>query len=102
MKIQNTQVKVPENSNLNEKDLLNYLLTTFKELSKNYTIALTEFSNDNLFNTFNVDLQNILVMQRDTFKLMFNYGWYTLETVNESKEKTTYQTVNKEYKTLSK
>lgn len=52
-KITNPEVEVPKSSNLNDKDYLNILLTSLKELSKNYTISMTEASNEYLFAKYN-------------------------------------------------
>ena len=48
-KIQNTKVEVPKGIELNDKDIINLTLTTLKNFTKNYAVALTEASNDNLY-----------------------------------------------------
>ena len=50
--IKNPKVEVPTGKTLNDKDYMNSLLSTLKELVKNYAIALTEASNENLYNEY--------------------------------------------------
>ena len=40
-KICNVKVEVPEGISLNDKDYLNSLLSTLKEMEKNYVLAMT-------------------------------------------------------------
>ena len=42
--IKNIKVDVPTGISLNDKDYLNSLLSSLKEMSKNYTLSLTEAS----------------------------------------------------------
>ena len=49
-KISNPKTEVPTGRTLNDKDYLNCLLTTLKEMGKNYATVLTEASNENLYN----------------------------------------------------
>ena len=52
--IKNEKVEVPTGISLNDKDYLNSLLSTLKEITKNYTISLTEASNEVLYNEYTV------------------------------------------------
>ena len=47
--IKNKMVQVSKEIKLNDEDYLNSVLTSFKEMSKNYGIALTESSNEALY-----------------------------------------------------
>ena len=49
--IKNKMVQVSKEIKLNDEDYLNSVLTSFKEMSKNYGIALTESSNESLYKT---------------------------------------------------
>lgn len=99
-KITNPEVEVPKSSNLNDKDYLNILLTSLKELSKNYTISMTEASNEYLFAKYNKTFEKIINLQRETFELMFKKGWYPLEKAENNKIIEKYTTLNKEYQDL--
>lgn len=99
-KITNPEVEVSKSSNLNDKDYLNILLTSLKELSKNYTISMTEASNEYLFAKYNKTFEKIINLQRETFELMFKKGWYPLEKAENNKITEKYTTLNKEYQDL--
>ena len=45
-KISNTKVEVPKGTEMNDKDYINSVLSSLKEMSKNYTLAMTEASNE--------------------------------------------------------
>ena len=53
-KICNPKTSVPTGKSLNDKDYLNCLLSTLKEMVKNYSVALTEASNKNLYNNYKI------------------------------------------------
>ena len=48
----NPKVEVPTGLNLNDKDNINSLLSTLKEMTKNYAVALTEASNEILYHEY--------------------------------------------------
>ena len=50
--IQNIKTEVPSGIKLNDKDYLNSLLSCLKERVKNYSVVLTEASNENLYNAY--------------------------------------------------
>ena len=52
--ISNPKVDVPTGKTLNDKDYLNCLLSSLKEMTKNYAIALTEASNETLYNDYQI------------------------------------------------
>lgn len=84
-KISNPKTEVPTGKSLNDKDYMNCLLTSLKEMVKNYAIALTEASNENLYNQYKTMFDKYISMQRDTFELMFRKGWYILEKAEDEK-----------------
>ena len=51
-KITNPKVEVPTGMGLNDKDYCNCLLSTLKEMSKNYSLAMTEASNEWLYQIY--------------------------------------------------
>ena len=84
-KICNPKVEVPCTINMNDKDYLNTVLNTEKALVKAYAVALTEASNNDLYNDYLDMFNDISDAQRSTFELSFNKGWYTLEEAESTK-----------------
>ena len=99
-KISNTKKEVPKGVELNDKDYLNCLLSHLKEMSKNYIIALTEASNEVLYERYYQMFGNIIRLQRDTYELMFKNGWYSLEEAEELKINEKLNTLTTEYNDL--
>lgn len=100
MKINNTKVEVPATIDLNDKDYMTRCLTYLKDLEKNYTVALTEASNEELYNKYFNQFQILSHMQRVIYELMFSYGWYELQTANSTDINSKYSMLNKELNTL--
>lgn len=96
----NPKKEVSTGIELNEKDYLNCLLTSLKEMEKNYTISMTEASNEFLYNKYLTTFKRISEMQRETYELMFKNGWYKLEKAEENKISKKLDMLNKEYTDL--
>lgn len=94
--IKNPKTQVPTGTNLNDKDYMNCLLTSLKEMVKNYSIALTEASNETLYKEYKTMFDTYAALQRDVFELMFRKGWYVLEESEKQKVDSKYQTLNQE------
>ena len=99
--ISNPKTDVPKGMQLNDKDYMNSLLSTLKEMVKGYSVALTEASNENLYNQYKEMFDEYSNLQREVFELMFKKGWYALEAANGNKVKTKYQTLKTEYEDLN-
>lgn len=99
--IKNPKVETPKGMNLNDKDYINCLLSSLKELVKNYSVALTEASNENLYNEYKNMFENYSSMQRDVYELMFRKGWYTMESAEVQKINSKYQCLNQELMDLN-
>ena len=95
--IQNQKTEVPSGIKLNDKDYLNSLLSCLKEMVKNYSIVLTEASNENLYNTYKTMFDKYANLQREVFELAFKKGWYVLEPAETNKIGNKYNTLNREY-----
>lgn len=100
-KIQNPKVEVKSGTKLNDKDYLTSLLSCLKEMVKNYSVALTETSCENLYNVYKETYDKYLKMQRDVYELAFRKGWYTLEKAESNKISDKYLTLNNEYNDLN-
>ena len=99
--ISNPKVEVPGGMNFNDKDYMNSLLSTLKEMVKGYSLSLTEVSNENLYNQYKEIFDEYASLQREVFEVMFKFGWYKLEAAEEKKVNTKYQTLKQEYTNLN-
>lgn len=93
----NPKTEVPKGTSINDKDYMNSLLGALKEMVKNYSIALTEVSNETLYNEFKTMFDEYSNLQREVYEEMFRKGWYTLEKAEQQKINTKYQTLNQEF-----
>lgn len=95
--IKNKKEEVSNGIELNDKDYLNSINSTLKEMVKNYSVVLTEASNENLFKVYKKKFDNIITMQRQTFELIFEKGWYILEKAEKNKINNKFSTLNQEF-----
>lgn len=99
-KICNPKVEVPKGINLNDKDYITSLLSCLKDIEKNYVIAMTEASNEDLYQKYHSIFDSVAALQRRTYELMFRLGWYELEKAETNKILTKYETLLQEYQDL--
>ena len=99
--ISNPKTEVPKGTNINDKDYMNSLLGTLKEIVKNYATALTEASNEILYNEYKTMFDEYSSLQREVYETMFRKGWYTLEKAEQQKLNNKYQTLNQEFLDLN-
>lgn len=99
-KIECKMTEVSSTKEMNDKDVLNDVLLTLKNVSNNYSIAIDEMSNKYLykevFKIFN-DTKN---KAREAYELAFNNGWYSLEEAEEQKINQALTKMNKSKKEL--
>lgn len=100
-KISNPKTEVPKGTIINDKDYMNSLLSCLKEMVKNYAIALTESSNETLYNQYKEMFDTYSNLQREVFEEMFRKGWYSLEQAEGQKINNKYQMLNQEFLDLS-
>lgn len=84
-KVSNPKTEVQKGPNLNEKDYMTDLLSTEKAMLKNYTVALTEASNETLHQVYKEMFNEISMLQRKIYEVMFKNGWYELEKEEKTK-----------------
>lgn len=96
-KICNMKIEVPKGMSLNDKDYINSLLSTLKEMGKNYVIVMSEASNEKLFQMYKEKFLKIVDLQREVYELMFRKGWYCLEKVDGNKINEKYRILDTEY-----
>ena len=94
--IKNQEVTVENGTKMNDKDYMNALLDTLKELTKNYAIILTEASNEKLYQEYKQSFEVFTSLQREIYELMFKNGWYVIEKSDVNKIKTTRQNLSAE------
>lgn len=96
----NPKVEVEKGLNLNDNDYITCLLSTLKEMTKNYAVAMTEASNEVLYNIYQETFLNISLLQREVYELMFRKGWYVLEKSESLKINTKFNTLLQKYQDL--
>ena len=94
--ISNPKTEVPTGKSLNDKDHINCLLSSLKEMVKNYSTVMTEASNEGLYTGYKSMFENYIAMQREVYELMFRCGWYSLEKVETQKIDSKLQMLNQE------
>lgn len=99
--ISNSKVEVPTGIACNDKDYINSLLSCLKEMSKNYVVAMTEASNEALFEKHKQIFLTLIALQREVYELMFRKGWYILEQVDDNKISSKQQMLSTEYQNLN-
>ncbi len=99
-KISNEKVEVPSGIELNDKDYITSCLSYLKSMVKNYAVAVTEASNEVLYQEYKSMLDEFCIKQREVFELMFRRGWYSLEKAEQNKITEKYDCLNNEYNSL--
>lgn len=94
--IKNEKTEVAKGVNLNDKDYMNSILSCLKEMCKNYAIALTEASNEELYDKYFEMFNKYSKLQREVYETMFQKGWYVIEKAETNKIDNKYQTLNQE------
>lgn len=100
-KISNPKVEVPKGMSLNDKDYLGDLLAALKCIEKDYVVAMTEASNEHLYESYRIMFWDLSKMQREVFELMFRKGWYSLEEAQNMKIEEKAQMLGAEFSSLS-
>ena len=98
--ISNPKTEVPTGINMNDKDYITCLLTCLKEMEKNYVTAMTEASNESLYKSYKSTFEELSKLQRETYELMFEKGWYSLEKAENQKITQKQQMLSQEYQDL--
>jgi spore coat protein CotF len=83
--IQNPETQVPKTPQMNDRDYLNDILLTEKYLGTSYVHALQEASHQELYHDIKTVFDATCDHQRDLFNLMFNKGWYKMESQDPQK-----------------
>ena len=99
-KVCNPKTETRAGITMNDKDYLTCLLTILKEMEKNYATAMTEVSNESLHKSYQSIFTQISNLQRESYELMFQNGWYCLEKAENQKITEKYNMLSREYQDL--
>lgn len=100
-KISNQTTEVPKTNEMNDKDYITSVLSIEKYIVKDLAVAMTEASNNDLYNEYYDMYDEISDIQRQLYNLMFKKGWYCLEMAEENKIMEKLNKLNEEVKELS-
>ncbi|MBE6157071.1 MAG: spore coat protein [Firmicutes bacterium] len=93
--IKNNKTPLRKGFELNDSDILNDILNSYKHLVVSYATSLNEASNKNIYKLFFELFSNTSKNQAMLFELAFKKGWYQLETADEEKIENAYNKFNK-------
>lgn len=93
--VKNTKTAVKKGLKMNDSDILNDVLLSYKHLVSSYATALNEASNKNIYKLFLELLESSSKIQAELFELSFKKGWYQLETAEETKIEKAYDKFSK-------
>lgn len=100
-KISNQTTEVPKTNEMNDKDYITSVLAIEKYIVKDLAVAMTEASNNDLYNEYYDMYDEISDIQRQLYNLMFRKGWYCLEMAEENKIMEKLNKLNGKVKELS-
>lgn len=100
-KIENEMTEVSCTKEMNDRDVLNDVLLTLKNLSNNYSVVIDEMSNKKLYKEISALCKETKELAREAYELAFANGWYSLEEAEENKINSAYEKFNKMNKELS-
>ena len=95
------EIKVPSTKDMNDRDYLNDILISEKDLTKCTITALTEASNESFRKEIFDIFETIDKLQAEAFELAWNNGWYKLEEVEKTKIKEKKKEMSKKLEELS-
>ena len=84
--------------NLTDKDYATITLSNLKAMVKDYTVALTEASNDYVYNNYKNMFDKLISLQREVYNVMKNKNWYNVENAESNKIDTKCQKIEEEFK----
>ena len=70
---------------LTEEDILNYILLSEKTISNNYSVALSEMSNDKLYKKVMNIFMDTKDIAREIYIFMYNNGMYDICSEDDTK-----------------
>lgn len=100
-KVKCEETKQEKTKCMTDRDFLNDILSSEKDITSNTATSITEASNRNLASLF-LDFFDITEeLQREAYELAWNNGWYTLEEAETKKIKEEVKNLTKRLDELS-
>lgn len=100
-KVKCEETKQEKTRCMTDRDFLNDILASEKDITSNTATSITEASNRNLATMF-LDFFDITEeLQREAYELAWNNGWYTLEEAETKKIKEEVKNLTKRIDELS-
>lgn len=96
--IKNEKKPTVKSKSMSEEDILNDILMCEKNISNNYSIAVDEMSNKQLYKIVLEILNDSKNVARELYNLAFEKGWYSIKTESD----TEIDKAHNEYKSKSK
>jgi len=93
--VKNTKTPIKKGYLMNDSDILNDIIISYKHLVSCYATALNEASNKNIYKLIFNAFENSSKIQAELFECSFKKGWYTLETADEDKIEKAYNKFSK-------
>lgn len=93
-KVSNPKVEVPTTTEMNDLNYVSDILESEKNMCTNLSIALNEASNYDVYEHYFDIYDNVREAQRNTYNLLFQYGWYSLEKTEQTKIDEKYNELN--------
>ncbi len=100
-KIKNEETKLDKSCFLNDSDIINDVLISYKHLVVSIATALNEASNKNIYKTFLDIFTRVSENQALLFDCAFKKGWYQLEEAPTTKVNEAYKKFEKKIPELS-
>ena len=92
--LKNSKTSIKKGCALNDSDILNDVLISYKHLVSCYATALNEASNKNIYKLFFNAFESSSKIQAELFDCSFKKGWYNIETADEEKIEKAYNKYN--------
>ena len=100
-KVKCEETKQEKTRCMTDRDFLNDILASEKDITSNTATSITEASNRNLASFFLEFFDITEELQREAYELAWNYGWYTLEEAEAKKIKEEVKNLTKRIDELS-
>lgn len=95
------ETSVTKTIELNDRDYLDDILCSEKEITKNMCMALTEASNTKLHQDLYDIFTTVKELQEMAYELAWNNGWYKLEEAEKTKISQAQKELQKKFDELS-
>ena len=95
-KIQNPKIELDSSIEMNDENYLNDILETEKNMSVNFTYALNEASNKNIYDLYFKMFKSINKTTKDIYEECVNKGYYQKNSITEKKITDAYNQLSQE------